>query len=86
MQQDGRHKVGRAELDRARQQDGRYKFYHGTSLVRANQIAREGFIPSAGGCLGPGVYFARLDKSTKFAKDSRRHGGRSGGFVMDMNT
>uniref|UniRef100_A0A7S0A4G8 PARP catalytic domain-containing protein n=1 Tax=Pyrodinium bahamense TaxID=73915 RepID=A0A7S0A4G8_9DINO len=49
--------------------------YHGTSWANAQRIQRDGFKPSADGCLGPGVYFANQDKAIRFAKDTSRHGG-----------
>uniref|UniRef100_A0A3B1K180 PARP catalytic domain-containing protein n=1 Tax=Astyanax mexicanus TaxID=7994 RepID=A0A3B1K180_ASTMX len=36
-----------------------YTMYHGTTLSNALPIARNGFIPSSGGMLGPGVYVSR---------------------------
>uniref|UniRef100_A0A8B9LVR5 PARP catalytic domain-containing protein n=1 Tax=Astyanax mexicanus TaxID=7994 RepID=A0A8B9LVR5_ASTMX len=36
-----------------------YTMYHGTTLSNARQIVRNGFIPSSGGMLGPGVYVSR---------------------------
>ena len=55
--------------------------YHGTSSETAAKIQREGFKPSASGCLGPGTYVARADKASKFAANCSRHGGASGAVV-----
>ena len=63
-----------------------YKFYHGTSWERAEQINRTGFRASADGCLGPGVYVARRDKAERFAKDTARHGKCIGGMVEVLVT
>ena len=57
------------------------KLYHGTSLTSAQQIQVNGFVPSSGGCLGPGIYFAREDKARRFAADASRHGGTVGGLI-----
>ena len=57
------------------------KFFHGTSWRSAQQIQREGFVESADGCLGRGIYVAREEKARRFAEDSARHGGDVGGLV-----
>lgn len=36
--------------------------FHGTTLANAFKIKREGFVPSSGGMLGPGVYVSRSFK------------------------
>ena len=80
--------VGSLELNDARlggSRGERYKFFHGTSWEGAQQIQREGFRPSADGCLGPGVYVARREKAERFARDlfqgagAPRHGKYVGG-------
>ena len=57
-------------------------FYHGTSLQAAESILRDGFKPSKGGLLGPGVYVAEEHKARRFALDqnaSGQYSGRHGG-------
>lgn len=63
------------------QKQMKLKLYHGTSLASAQQIQTNGFVPSSGGCLGPGIYFAREDKARRFAADASRHGGAVGGLI-----
>ena len=58
-----------------------FKFFHGTSWHSAQRIQREGFVESADGCLGRGIYVAREEKARRFAEDSARHGGDVGGLV-----
>jgi hypothetical protein len=58
-----------------------YKFFHGTTWPRANEIDRNGFIPSSGGCLGQGVYVAREEKATRFARQRAEETGQGGGLV-----
>ena len=55
--------------------------YHGTSWDVAQVIKKEGFRPSAGGCLGAGTYVARADKASKFAANCPRHAGDAGAVV-----
>jgi hypothetical protein len=57
------------------------KFYHGTTLPSALQIAQNGFIPSESGCLGPGVYVARQDKAERFARLRAEETGQDGGLI-----
>ena len=46
--------------------------YHGTTRSNARSIQREGFRPSSGGMLGPGVYCSRdINKA-------RQYGGSNG--------
>jgi hypothetical protein len=59
----------------------RFKFFHGTSWTRAQKIARDGFIGSSDGLLGPGIYVAREDKARRFAEEAERHGSSAGGLV-----
>jgi hypothetical protein len=70
-----------AMIDTYGWQPKEYKFYHGTSWVAAQQIEQEGFIESASGCLGAGVYLAHHAKARHFAEDAARHGGTVGGLV-----
>ena len=58
------------------------KFYHGTSWENAQDIQRNGFQPSADGCLGPGVYLGPYDKAKTFAENFERHGSNVGGLVQ----
>lgn len=60
--------------------------YHGTSLENARKIQSEGFKPSTDGRLGPGVYVAKEDKATGFARSYHRHGGSEGAVVKCMVT
>lgn len=86
--------LGNAELDAARQPSTVsttpaeiYRFYHGTSWDAAEKILREGFQPSAEGCLGPGIYVARREKAERFARDEdKRHGEAVGGLVEVLVT
>lgn len=55
--------------------------WHGTSEERSRLIKEQGFVESARGCLGPGVYCARVDKAIRFAQDSRRHGSDKLGLI-----
>ena len=67
------------------------KLFHGTSWANAQNIQRDGFVASAHGCLGPGVYVGRADKARRFAMGliagaipvtgTPRHGGTAGGLV-----
>ncbi|TRY95492.1 hypothetical protein DNTS_026150 [Danionella cerebrum] len=43
-----------------------YTMYHGTTMETAKKIKREGFKPSSGGMLGPGVYVSRSKKKASF--------------------
>ena len=52
-----------------------------TRTRMAESRRREGFKPSDGGCLGPGIYVARADKTSKFASNCSRHGGDAGAVV-----
>jgi hypothetical protein len=45
------------------------RWYHGTSWEAACAIQAKGFIASTDGCLGRGVYFARKDKASRFARN-----------------
>jgi len=59
-----------------------FKFFHGTSWEKAQNIKREGtFKVSVDGCLGPGIYVGREDKARRFAREKRRHGGEAGGLL-----
>lgn len=44
--------------------------YHGTSVILADEIVREGLKVSPQGCLGVGLYLASLDKASNFALDA----------------
>lgn len=55
--------------------------YHGTSFENGRRIAREGFKPSADGCLGAGVYVAKEDKARRFAGNDGRHGAEDGVLI-----
>ena len=44
--------------------------YHGTSVLLADSIERDGLKLSPQGCLGSGVYLASLDKASNFALDA----------------
>ena len=44
--------------------------YHGTSVILADEITKEGLKTSGGGCLGNGLYLASLDKASNFALDA----------------
>ena len=57
------------------------RFYHGTSWSSAQLIMAQGFIASADGLLGPGVYVGQADKALKFAQNGIRHGGAAGGLI-----
>jgi hypothetical protein len=58
-----------------------FRFFHGTTWPKANQILENGFIPSTGGCLGHGIYVAREDKATRFAHQRAEETGQGGGLV-----
>ena len=58
-----------------------FELYHGTSWENAQNILREGFKESSGGCLGRGIYVGREEKATRFAQNCERHGGAQGGLV-----
>jgi hypothetical protein len=58
--------------------------FHGTSWDRAMEIGKSGFIPSASGRLGQGIYVAREDKARRFAEDSSRHGGAGGNALVEV--
>ena len=58
------------------------RFFHGTSWSRAKRIMTHGFSESSEGCLGPGIYVARLDKALRFARDRGRHGEAYGGSIL----
>jgi len=60
------------------------RFYHGTKWAAALKIERDGFLPSEVGCLGRGVYVARQDKATRFAKDRARQAGESVGGLVEL--
>ncbi|KAK2900689.1 hypothetical protein Q8A67_008804 [Cirrhinus molitorella] len=50
----------------------KYIMYHGTTMRRALRIQREGFRPSSGGMLGPGVYLSRdMEKASRYPEDDR---------------
>lgn len=50
---------------------GETYLFHGTSAAAAAKIAVENFIPSKGGCFGPGVYFSDdARKSNGYVKDA----------------
>ena len=55
--------------------------YHGTSWNNACHIRDKGFVPSGGGCLGPGTYVAHADKASRFAANCSRHDGDSGAVL-----
>lgn len=57
------------------------KFFHGTTWRKANEIHSNGFIPSSGGCLGHGIYVAREEKATRFARLRAEETGQGGGLV-----
>jgi len=57
-----------------------HRFFHGTTWENALNIQRNGFLPSANGCLGRGIYVAREDKATRFAQQHVA-GGNYGGLV-----
>ena len=59
----------------------KFKFFHGTTWPIAIEIERNGFIPSSSGCLGYGVYVAREEKATKFARQRAAETGQGGGLV-----
>jgi hypothetical protein len=65
----------------AQQEVQRYKFFHGTTWPKANEIYHNGFIPSSGGCLGNGIYVAREEKATRFARLRAEETGLVGGLV-----
>lgn len=44
--------------------------YHGTSVLLADSVERDGLKESSQGCLGRGVYLASLDKASNFALDA----------------
>jgi len=44
--------------------------YHGTSVILADEIVKNGLKPSTAGCLGQGVYLSCLDKASNFALDA----------------
>ena len=44
--------------------------YHGTSVVLADEIVKNGLKISPSGCLGSGIYLASLDKASNFALDA----------------
>ena len=77
----GRHvnlRIGNGGQHRERRQ---YKFFHGTTWPKAKEILRNGFIPSAGGCLGTGIYVAREEKAMRFAHQRAAETGQGGGLV-----
>ena len=77
----GRHvnlRIGNGGQHRERRQ---YKFFHGTTWPKAKEILRNGFIPSAGGCLGTGIYVAREEKALRFAHQRAAETGQGGGLV-----
>ena len=61
-----------------------HKFFHGTTLRRATQIAINGFMPSENGCLGRGVYVAREPKATKFARQRAQETRASFGGLVEL--
>lgn len=62
----------------------RMKFYHGTTWDRANSIQSDGFLPSEVGCLGRGVYVARVEKARKFAEKGAREMSHSHGGLVEL--
>lgn len=62
----------------------KYRFYHGSTWDAAYQIQQRGFLPSQDGCLGPGVYVAREDKATRFAKLRAEECGHSYGGLVEL--
>ena len=48
-------------------EDKTFTLYHGTSVLLADDIEKEGLKPSPKGALGDGVYLAGLDKASDFA-------------------
>eukprot|EP00966_Prymnesium_polylepis_P002330 53603-Prymnesium_polylepis.1 len=60
------------------------RFFHGTTIDRAGDIQRDGFMPSENGCLGRGVYVARQDKATRFAAQRARETGAPYGGLVEL--
>ena len=60
------------------------RFFHGTTWAAANTIKSNGFVPSQGGCLGEGVYVAREDKATRFAKQRAQETGAAYGGLVEL--
>ena len=62
----------------------KYRFFHGSTWAAAQQILQSGFIPSQNGCLGPGIYVAREDKATRFAKTRATECGYEYGGLIEL--
>ncbi|KAM3610268.1 uncharacterized protein V6R79_001604 [Siganus canaliculatus] len=59
------------ETSQKPQRRGIYKMYHGTSIAAAKLIIPNGFQPSSGGMLGPGVYVSRdMNKAARYPLNS----------------
>ena len=59
-----------------------FELYHGTSETKGQLILKNGFSASTGGQLGPGIYFAKLDKAQRFARDAGERGKGDGTMVI----
>mmetsp|Transcript_81777 Transcript_81777/g.231880 ORF Transcript_81777/g.231880 Transcript_81777/m.231880 type:complete len:148 (+) Transcript_81777:100-543(+) len=62
----------------------RLKFFHGTTWDAACRIESNGFMPSQSGCLGRGVYVAREDKATRFARQRAEENYEDYGGLVEL--
>jgi len=61
------------------------RMYHGTSVENARAImSTHRFHPSSSGQLGPGIYFADLEKATHFARDASKRGKGGGAAIVEI--
>ena len=77
-------RIGGPQSSSSQQQPQMMKFFHGTTWEKANQIQRQGFLPSENGCLGRGVYVAREDKATRFARQRANETYASYGGLVEL--
>ena len=59
--------------------------YHGTSVILADAIEKDGLKCSEQGCLGRGLYLACLDKATNFALDAPLRQKGEGAVVFKVS-
>ena len=80
----GRHVNLRLGNGENRNEVQHYRFFHGTTWLTAHQILKNGFIPSSGGCLGHGIYVAREEKATRFARMRAEETGEECGGLAEL--